>query len=252
MTKHAPPQNGTGYRASRRSGLTLIELLLVLVMTVLLVTALTFAFSAEINMQRLTNSRQTQTDHSNSMERQITQYLEGARLSAVTTDTTSYFQGTNDGAGSDLGCDRITFTTTSPGIPMVSMKNTEDDFETQHAANGPVGGLTEISLGTSPVGDAGDQVGLFQRLQHPSDSDPTQGGFESVLDPDIASIGFQFWDGLEWVQTWDTTAGSRRLPQAVQVSYTLKNTTSNTPNVFVVPILASDVTAQNPYTGGQS
>ena len=175
--------------------------------------------------------------------------LQAARLSSTTGDTTTYFQGVDDGASSDLGCDRVTFTTTAPGIPMTSL-NSVDDFETQQDSIGPVGGLAEVSFGINPVGDAGDKTGLFERIQRPSDSDPTQGGLESVLDPDIDSIGFQFWDGNEWIQSWDTTTGTRRLPQAVQVSYTIKGATDTTPRMFVVPIAASDVTSQDPYTSG--
>jgi hypothetical protein len=132
-------------------------------------------------------------------------------------------------------------------VPAAAL-NSQDDFETQQAARGPVGGLTEVSLGTTPIGNAGDKSGLFERIQRPSDSDPTQGGMESVLAPEITSIGFQFYDGTQFISAWDTTTGSRRLPSAVQVSYKLKGDDDNVVHTFVVAIPASDVTAQNPYS----
>ena len=231
----------------RQAGLTLVELLLVMVMTVFLAGAISFAFSAQINMQRRHEAQRADMDRTDAMEREITRLLRGAMLSASTTDTTSYFQGVSDSGGSDLGCDRITFTTSAPGVPAAAL-NSQDDFETQQAARGPLGGLSEVSLGTTPIGNAGDKSGLFERLQRPSDADPTQGGMESVLSPQIDSIGFQFYDGTQFISTWDTTTGARRLPAAVQVSYKLKDDTDNTVRTFVVAIPASDVTSSNPYS----
>jgi prepilin-type N-terminal cleavage/methylation domain-containing protein len=232
----------------KASGFALIELLVAMAITGLLALALTFAFTAEVNMQRLQETRRVDQNQTDSMEREITRAVQGAKLLSTATDTTTYFQGTEDNGTSDLGCDRLTLTTTAPGIPMAAMLNTTDDFETQQQARGPVGGVSEISFGTTAVGDAADKTGLFERMQRPSDSDPTQGGFETVLDSQIDRIGFEFWDGQKWVNSWDTTTGIRRLPQAVQVSYTLKNGTDSDIRIFVVPIPASDVTPQNPVS----
>lgn len=238
------------YRVRRRqqAGTTLLELMIVLVMSAILAGALAYAFGAEAHMQELSEARAATTDKTDAMEREITRLLQGARLSTSATDTTTYFQGVTDpGATTELGTNRITFTTTAPGVPMASQGNA-DDYATQQQDIGPVGGLAEVSLGTGPVGNAGDLSGLFERMQRPSDADPTQGGMEWDLDPDVGSIGFQFWDGLEWTSTWDTTQGTRRLPAAVQVNYTLANDPSKTIHVFTVTIPASDVTAQNPMT----
>ena len=145
----------------------------------------------------------------------------------------------------------MTFTTTSPAPPQRALDNSTDDFETQQTANGPVGGLAEISLGMTPIGNAGDKTGLFERVQRPSDGDPTQGGNESVLSADITSIGFQFWDGQQWLDTWDTTKMTPpRLPQSVQVTYKLKSEPNGITHLFVAPIPSSDVTPSNPVAAG--
>ncbi|MBV9852675.1 MAG: prepilin-type N-terminal cleavage/methylation domain-containing protein [Armatimonadetes bacterium] len=255
---------------SRRlqAGLTLIELLVVMVMTALLASALGYAFTATLTVQRLQDERRAGRDRTDATEREITRLLQGARLadapapaapgtgtpgtaSGGTADVTTYFIGTNDRGAVTQGCSRLTFTTTAPGVPLASLSST-DPFEDQQRSQGPVGGLAEVSLGTDPVGDAGGRAGLFERLQRPGDGDPTQGGTESVLDPQVAAIGFQFWDGVEWLTTWDTASGPRRLPAAVEVTYTLRDDPDNTAHFFVVPLPASDVTAQNPAAPGGS
>ena len=241
----------------RRRGVTLVELLIVLVITAILALALGYAFTAELTMQRVEEARRADQDRSDATERRIGRLLQGAKLTApvaagpaaaggppVATDQITYFEGVAESSANDLGCDRLTFTTTAPALPLAALDGT-DDFETQQGARGPVGGLAEVSLSVTPVGDAGGRAGLFERIQRPADADPTQGGFESVLDPRIARIGFQFWDGAEWVTEWDAT-NPPRLPQAVRVSYTLRGQPDSEVRVFDVPIPASDVDAQTP------
>ena len=256
----------------RQRGLTLIELLVVMVITAILASAIGHAFTAELTLQRVQETRRAQTDRSEALEREITRLLQGAKLSAAATtaatpamptaattaiptaagttaatETTTYFWGLAESGANDLGCDRLTFTTTAPAIPMAALGST-DDFETQQQARGPVGGLAEVSLCTTAVGDAGGRRGLFERIQRPSDSDPSQGGTETDLDFQVDRIGFQFWDGLEWVTTWSMTSPPR-LPAAVRVSYTLQGAPSTDIHVFVVPIPASDVDSDQPVSG---
>jgi general secretion pathway protein J len=235
-----------------RTGVSLLELFVAMAMTAILATAITMAFAQELKIQRSIETRRAQQDRTDAMEKEITRMLRGAKISDSLTDTTSYFQGVTDaGTTAPAGCNRITFTTIAPGIPIASLLST-DDYLTQQTNFGPVGGVAEVSFGTAPVGNAGGQSGLFERIQRPSDGDPTQGGNESLLDPDIASIGFQFWDGTEWQSAWDTTVGittaTHRIPQAVQVTYTLSDDEYNTQHVFTVALPSSDVNPQNPYT----
>lgn len=231
------------------AGVTLVELMLVMAATALLAVAISYAFGAGMKMQEKHEASLADIDTTAKMEDEMTRLIQGARLS--TSRTTSYFQSENDSGSSNLGCDRITFTSIGDGVPMSSVYS-DDDFETQQTSRGPIGGLAEISIGTTPVGDAGDKTGLFERLQRPSDTDLTQGGNEFVLDPDIEEMGFEFYDGNEWIDSWDTTTGSARLPEAVQISYTLKNDPTHATHLFVVPIPASDVTSLNPYVSTSS
>ncbi len=252
----------------QQCGLTLIELLIVLSITVILASALGYAFTAELTMQRGEEARRADLDRSDAAERQITRLLQGAKLAVpaqsspaaalntlpgqpagLPVPAATYFAGVAESGANDLGCDRLTFTTTAPALPMAALSGT-DDFETQQQARGPVGGLAEVSFSVTPVGDAGGRTGLFERLQRPSDGDPTQGGLEFLLDPQIERIGFQFWDGLEWVTLW-SAASPPRLPQAVRVSYTLRGAPDEV-RVFDVPLPSSDVSAQSPQNTGQN
>lgn len=253
----------------RRRGLTLIELLIVLVITAILASAIGYAFTAELTMQRVEEARRADQDRSDATERRIARLLRGAKVAATAAvvsapipaasspaapgpsaapSQATYFVGLAENSANDLGCDRLTFTTTAPALPLAALDGT-DSFETQQGARGPVGGLAEVSLSLTPVGDAGGRTGLFERVQRPGDGDPTQGGSESLLDPQIERIGFQFWDGLKWVSAWNA-ANPPRLPQAVRVSYTLRGQPGSDVRVFDVPLPASDVDAQSPQDTG--
>jgi prepilin-type N-terminal cleavage/methylation domain-containing protein len=235
----------------RRAGFTLIELMLAMSLAVVMAGAVGYAFVAGLDLQRAQTQRRAVTDREESTEQRIRTLLMGAKLTADATDATSFFMGTDDTGGSAFGCDRITFTTAAPAAPMASVAST-DDFETQQSSRGPVGGAAEVSFSTTAVGDPAGKTGLFERVQRPSDGDSTQGGTESLLDPDIERIGFQFWDGIQWEDTWDTTVGDRRLPAAVKVTIVRNGESDDAGHAFTVPIPASDVDDQNPANSGGS
>ncbi len=239
----------TNNRSSEKSaGFTLLELLISMSMAVVLAGAIAFAFSDAMKLQESNQQRETVHDQTGAMEHELTEAIEGAMLSSSATDQTCFFRGTNDAGGSDLGCDRLTISSTYPGVPIRSLDST-DTYLDQQSNYGPVGGLTEMSFGINAVGSPpSGQSGLFERIEHPSDTDPTQGGYETLLDPDVTQMGFQFWDGTEWDSEWDTTTGTRRLPQAVQVSYRLTSDLNDTPHVFVVIVLSSDCNADDPVS----
>lgn len=227
------------------AGISLLELLVVLVMMGFLTYALVYAFVGGLEIERRQAQRQSEQNPASRVERRITRLLTEVILSEDTADQTTYFVAATEGEGA-LGADRITFTTTAPGVPLVAQESV-DDFETQHTQNGPQGGVAEVSLSMTAVGDSGSNAGLFERLQRPADGDETQGGTESVLEPLVSSIGFEFYDGVQWVTEWDTiNSGIRRLPASVRITYTLSTDSSDQPHSFVVTIPSSDVDADNP------
>lgn len=249
MVHHVMAHQGT--RAARRlnAGVTLIEMVVVVALMGVMAMAVAGAFVAGIDTERAIARRAEQQGQVGATEQRLTRLLMGAKLSDIAEDRTTYFQGiySEGGSGGDLGCDRLTFTSIAPGVPLAA-RDSEDDFDMQHEARGPQGGLAEVSLGLTPVGDPGaERTGLFERLQRPSDGDPTQGGTETLLDEQVEQIGFRFFNGTEWVDTWDTEAAEgRRLPAAVQVSYLLRGDTSGAARSYIVPVPSSDVTTTDP------
>jgi hypothetical protein len=146
-----------------------------------------------------------------------------------------------------LGCDTLTFTTTA-GAPDFGPLLSDDDYETQYTVSGPVGGVTEVQLGGQLQGRTESVSGLLIRTQRPSDGDYTQGGTQRVLSAHVDSIGFRFWNGASWDDTWDT-ATERRLPGAILVSYVVADDATETVRSFTVAVPASDVDANNTVTG---
>ena len=235
----------------REAGLTLIELLVAMGIGGIVVAASAVAFRAGVDhlyfSQRVLQTEQSKSDWTSGLR----QSLSCASLSADANDTKTFFIASSDEASSDLGATRITFTSSYSYIPGGSL-SAELTFDDVHDTYGPLGGLAEYSYGTVATGDAGNAAGMFERIQRPVDADPLQGGFESLVSADVSEIGFQFWDGSEWLSEWDTRSGTRRLPAAVKVQYRLTDESTDQLHQFVVIIPNSDVTASNPMTQGAS
>lgn len=235
----------------REAGLTLIELLVAMGIGGIVVAASAVAFRAGVDhlyfSQRVLQTEQSKSDWTSGLR----QSLSCAAISSDANDTKSFFIASSDEASSDLGATRITFTSSYSYLPGGSL-SAELTFDDVHDTYGPLGGLAEYSYGTVATGDAGNATGMFERIQRPVDADPLQGGFESLVSADVSEIGFQFWDGSEWLSEWDTRSGTRRLPAAVKVQYRLTDESTDQLHQFVVIIPNSDVTASNPITQGAS
>ncbi len=252
----------------KRAGLTLIELLVVLVMISFVVAAAGAAFSVTIHyQQRQDASRDLQSARA-SFEKRLTDLIRGAEVSASATNNASFFIGQSgnvEATGSATGAaggvnqigglpgaaaDTLVFTTFSVPVNEATLSST-DDWQTLNENHGPQGGVTEVQVGTTPVGDAADKTGLFLREQTPADGDPSQGGNEALLNAEISSIQFEFFDGQDWQEVWDTRSqsGTRRIPAAVRVTYLLNGETDETQkHTLIIQLPNSDVTSANPVT----
>ena len=87
---------------------------------------------------------------------------------------------------------------------------TESEDETGYAADGtPSGGLVRRELDRA-VSLWGAELG---QLDEDSDATP--------LAPEVSAIAFRYWDGTEWVDSWDSgEAGA--LPVAVEITLTIR------------------------------
>lgn len=226
----------------RRKAFTLIELLVAITILGILLGGLTAAYTSSIDQDARIRQGRDEVATRLAFETRLSDLLRHAYLSADAADTTTYFVAEDTGAGAQT----MTFTVLGQRVPR-AVVNATDDFETLNERFGPQGGVAEVSFSLTPVGNAPVTNGLFLREQRPSDGDPTQGGFEEVLDENINQVSFEFWDGLAWVPSWDTrTMTERRLPAAIRMTYRL--TDDNEDRTYIVRIPGSDVTANNPIT----
>lgn len=235
----------------RSAGITLIELLVSVFVVATLTAGLTRAFVFAASYTDHAAAARSADAKIRNLEDRLTALLRSATLSSDATDTSSYFlAGTQDQIGAAAAqVDSLTFTVSGDRIPGTVLEST-DDFEQLNQTAGPQGGLKEVSLSLTPVGDAPTSQGLYLREQRPADGDPTQGGYETLLDPDVVEFSYQFFDGQNWVDTWDTLSGERRLPAAVEVTYRLRD--EDATRTLLVRLPLSDATADNPVVTGRS
>lgn len=238
---------GGAFRLASLRAYTLLELLVVITIMGLITAAVTRAWSSSLDYEQRLRVGRESADRYRLFEDRLATLLKEAYLSPDGNDASTYFIGADVMAeqASDNPTNTVTFTTAGKRIPSTLM-NSEDDFETLNNRLGPQGGVAEITLGTTPTGQASDQQGLFIREQRPSDGDPSQGGYEQVFSDQVDEISFEFFDGAQWIPNWDTRTGQKRLPAAIRVTYKLEGDEDD--HIKIVKLPLSDVTPLNPLT----
>ncbi|MFY9233860.1 MAG: type II secretion system protein GspJ [Fimbriimonadaceae bacterium] len=231
----------------RQAGVTLIELMISMVIVVMVTGALGRALITSFEFEKSSEARRIEQEPRRRLEERITAILRAAFVSTDQNDASTYFIAIASSGNTADGADALVLTTRGERVPSALMAS-QDDFETSNARFGPQGGIGEVSLALTPIGAAADRTGLFLRVQRPADGDPTQGGFESVLEERVTDIRFQFFDGTTWTPEWDTDLTARRIPAAVHVRYTLEGEPERN---FIVRLPLSDVTPENPVVIGE-
>lgn len=207
----------------KRRGITFIEVVISAALTAIIVGAIAVAFSLTIRHEMNFRVPRETYETRLALESRIKNVISQVYINADANDEGTYLIAGNpsdlDASAATTG---LTFTILGSRPSSAAIESQTEEFETRNQNYGPIGGLTEVSLSTTPVGDAGDLQGLFLRTQTPADTDTTQGGYETLLSDQVSSIRFEFLDGTEWVTEWDTTT-DRRLPAEIRVYYTLQN-----------------------------
>ncbi|HEY0866513.1 MAG TPA: type II secretion system protein GspJ [Fimbriimonas sp.] len=232
-----------------RRGFTLVELLVVIGITGIVTMAATRAYIEGITFDERVRSGRAEAAEIRLFEERITELLRGAYVTTLPDDTSSAFigdMGQGETGGSGGTANTLTFTTFGGRLSTRFLSApVDEDFETLNDRFGPQGGLAEVSLSLTPVGQPSvDEDGLYLRIQRPADGDPTQGGYEELLAPGITDVTFEFFNGLAWQENWDTrTMTTRRLPSAVRMIYEREDEPTR---VVVVRLPHSDATPNNP------
>jgi len=214
----------------KRRGFTLIELLVAAILTAIIVSALSTAFAVTVHHQLHFTEPRARFEGVALFEDQVKNQLMKATVTNDPGQTTFFIADSLSGDSSVS--DRLVFTVIGNKPSAAAANNTETDFASRNQTIGPVGGVTEVGISMTPVGDSGSLNGLFLRKQTPSDSDPESGGYESLLSEDVTTFELEFWDSTAWVATWDSRT-ENRLPGAVRVRYTLSSD-ADTQHGFVV------------------
>lgn len=227
----------------RRRGITLIELLTAMALSGIVLMGLVSTFAMAIQTQLADGQKREEFETNAAFEQRVRNLISHAYITTDAADLNTFFHGRTLNGASSLGAnasDELTFTTVGTGVAGSAINNAETDFDARNQAVGPVGGVKEVSISMTPVGQASAE-GVFLREQEPSDTDPDQGGEEQVMDSGIASVSFEFFDGTDWIGDWDTDT-NRTLPLAVRVTYQ-RTDDEGTNRVFVVRLTNQVVNA---------
>jgi prepilin-type N-terminal cleavage/methylation domain-containing protein len=222
----------------RRRGITLIELMTAMVLSGIVLVSLVSVFATSVQQQLTDGQAREAYETEASFEERVRKYLSHAYLNPDPANQTTFFHGRVLNGASALGsdaADELVFTTIGTGVTGAAANSTETDFAARNQQFGPVGGTNEVSISMTPVGQGGDNQGVFLREQNPSDTDSEQGGYESIMDPDIETVSFEFYDGTDWLGEWDSDS-NRSLPRAVRINYT-RSGDSDTVHTFVVRLV---------------
>ena len=232
----------------KQRGITLLEILVTLIASAILIVGVALSYEVAISWQRRAPEKREAMEKIYRFQDRLISLIENAYISSDENDAETYFMtGTGDEISDDASSLVFTSTGDNPSEAYLNA-DSEAEFETLNETYGPQAGITEISLSLTPVGAAPVSNGLFIREQRPADGDETQGGKESLLNPDVETIFFEFWDGTEWATSW-TTDEIRRLPAAVRVTYRIADEDAD--RILVIRLKNSDVTTLNPATPTQ-
>lgn len=225
---------------------TLIELLVTLVVSTIFVGTIGMAFSLGISFLQDQPDRLARFEDERAAPTQLKSLFSGAFLNPDEADSLSYFTAPEEAGGTAT---TVTFTSLSVPQDGAYLAERDSDSQTLNEQYGPQAGIAEVSLSTVAVGASARGEGLFLRIQRPADGDPTQGGIERLLIDGANDVSYEFFDGTDWIATWDTQAGTgRRLPAAVRITYSLPSEADPRTLLFRLPL--SDVTRENPVTQG--
>lgn len=227
-----------------RRGLTLLELLISVAGIIMITGALSFSYSVALQWQQRLPGTGLEQERLERFEDRIRTIVEGAYITADANDALTYFEGTS-ASGDTIQPDTLTFTSLTVPPDGAFLAPQDSSFEDMNDEYGPQTGVAEVSISRLPVGEqAPPGEGLYLRVQRPSDGDPTQGGWESLITAEVEDVHWEFYNGSEWVSEWVPDTLGRRLPSAVRMFYRILG--EDTERSLTIRLRHSDATLENP------
>lgn len=217
----------SGARGAKRPGFTLIEMLAALTLMAVIAGGMTLAFGTSLRAATTIRDRAERSDERRALVTRLKADLQGVWVRPGSE--TTWFRGVDAGGlGSSTGSqgDALVLTTARPISPEILASDTAETTPSR-----PQSDVAEVSWQLET--DAGGSLALVRRERTPPDPE-----IEIVLDtavvPTVLARGItdfnvRYFDGVEWLDTWDTTtpetAGEETtdatpvgLPRAVEVT----------------------------------
>jgi hypothetical protein len=136
--------------------------------------------------------------------------------------TRSWFIGTDDNDG-ERDTDSLRLVTRSRRVPLKDGARPGDWESQPHHAD-----WSAVTWSLTPIGGSAE-AGLFRREECPPGEDPYEEvGDEELISPTVVGLNFRYFDGTDWVDSWDTTAVETEtaaltlLPTMVEVTVTFR------------------------------
>jgi len=194
-------------KLDRRPGaFTLVEVLLALAICAIVLVAINAVFATAVRLRDRTSAAVDQVIPAN------------LAFDKIRTDLKSVVGPFGFLAG-DFKCDAQSMGT-SMGISSASGGGL--DFFTSSVAisdNAPWGDIQEVYYQLMPAADRNKSLGLdlVRNVNRNLLATTTTTPDTQLLMSDVESVDFECYDGLQWRNTWDTSAGDTNLPTAVRI-----------------------------------
>lgn len=185
-----------------RTGFTLVELMLSVLILAILMTMIYGVVSSTIEAQNRIEEVTGGSEIGSAILAQVRQDLEGAFLPKPDEE----FFVASDGKGGGGDRDRIDFVTSVVAYGA----EREGDKAAFHSVN-EVGYQLAENRSESGVGV------LYRREDLFVDREPLRGGKLTELYDRVVNFNLQFWNGEKWVKDWNNKREGGKLPRAVQV-----------------------------------
>ena len=242
----------------RNSGYTLLEFLVAMVIMGIITPGVTLALRAATVAMDRSEARAARMQQVRAafdvLSRDISfAVLPSASQGSSTSDSTtiseptSWFVGSDDSSG-NIDTDSLEIITASGRVGYAEMlaDNTPD------AAEEPPSYLVQVAYSLEPS-ESGEGFDLIRRHRSPPSPDGDRSDLlvEEVVVKGISGLDFSYFDGTDWLDSWDTTLDTELgLPVAVRITLTIRE--GNTEEVYITTVPVYSASSSSTSSSGTS